>query len=92
MEDLKTKPTELPSAPPSAQWEEVGWLPCLLTVELPVPGFTVRDVLQLGVDAVLDLRWSNSADVPLRANSKLLGWVEFEVVGERLAVRLTELS
>jgi flagellar motor switch/type III secretory pathway protein FliN len=31
-------------------------------------------------------------DVPLRVNGNVIGWSEFEVVGDTLAVRLTELA
>ena len=31
-------------------------------------------------------------DVPVRVNKTLLGWGRFEVVGDRLAVRITELA
>ncbi|HUA01641.1 MAG TPA: FliM/FliN family flagellar motor C-terminal domain-containing protein [Candidatus Aquilonibacter sp.] len=72
-------------------WADAGFLPCRLSAEVDIAKFTVRDLFCLEVDSVLDTGWVQSIDVPLRANSQLLGWVEFEVIGERLAVRLTEL-
>ena len=72
-------------------WEEAGWLQCDLSVELPVPGFTVRDLLRLSVGSVVETQWKNGHDVPLHANKRQIGWIEFEAVGESLAVRLTEL-
>ncbi len=92
MPETQTDSPQIPAHAPNEMWEEVAWLPCTLSVELSVSRFTVRDLLQLSVNSVLDARWSKSADVPLRANAELIGWAEFEVVGERLAVRITELA
>jgi len=32
-----------------------------------------------------------STDIPLQVNGMLMAWTEFEVVGERLAARITDL-
>lgn len=74
-----------------SRWADAESLPCRLSAEIEVSRFTVRDLFCLEVDSVLDAGWVQSLDVPLKANSQLIGWVEFEVIGERLAVRLTEL-
>ena len=73
-------------------WESVHELPCELWVEVPVPGFCIRDLLRLRRHRVVDTHWSKGADVPLRVNGELIGWAEFEVIGNRLAARLTELA
>jgi flagellar motor switch/type III secretory pathway protein FliN len=75
----------------SELWEEAGYLGCELSVELPVHGFTVRDLLQLAAGSVVETQWKNGQDMPLRASNRQIGWVEFEAVGETLAVRLTDL-
>ena len=67
-------------------------LACELTVDVPLPGFRVADVLGMARHAVLNSRWRVGDDVPLRINGELIAFGEFEVVGERLAVRLTELA
>ena len=72
-------------------WEEAGWLECELSVELLVHGFTVRELLQLSVGSVVETQWKNGNDMPLHANRRQIGWVEFEALGESLAVHLTEL-
>jgi len=41
--------------------------------------------------SIVESRNVNGADVPVFVNARLIGWAEFEVVGQRLAVRLTEL-
>jgi flagellar motor switch/type III secretory pathway protein FliN len=73
------------------RWRPVLGLPCELTVELPLPDFKVSDFLKLRRAAVIDARWRLGRDIPLRLNGTLIGWVEFEVSGNCLAVRLTEL-
>lgn len=68
------------------------WLPCTLAVDLPVSRFTVRDLLHLSKGSIVETGYHQSSDLPLRVNGQLVGWTEFEVAGERLAVRLTDLS
>jgi flagellar motor switch/type III secretory pathway protein FliN len=83
---------QIPVAIPDELWDEAGWLPCLVSVDLPVRRFTVRDLLQLEVGAVLETNITDGADVSVMVNSQLIGWAEFEMVGEKLAVRMTELG
>lgn len=72
--------------------EVLPWLPCTLAVDLPVINFTVGDLLNLTIGEIVETAYHQSSDLPLRVNGQLVGWTEFEVVGERLAVRLTDLS
>ncbi len=73
-------------------WMQAVALPCTITVDLVLPGFTVRDWLQLNRESVIDSRWQVTADVPLRVNGVLVAWAEFEVVNDHRAVRITELD
>ena len=73
-------------------WVRVEPLPCLLTIEISVPGFTVADLVRLERGGIIATRWTVGQDVPLRINGELIAWSEFEVVQNRLAVRLTELA
>jgi flagellar motor switch/type III secretory pathway protein FliN len=72
--------------------EFLPWLPCTLALDLPVVNFTVRDLLNLSQGSIVETSYHQSSDLPLRVNGQLVGWTEFEVVGDRLAVRLTDLS
>jgi flagellar motor switch/type III secretory pathway protein FliN len=72
--------------------ELLPWLPCKLVLDIPVVKFTVGDLLNLVSGSIVETAFHQSSDLPLRANGQLVGWTEFEVVGERLAVRLTDLS
>lgn len=70
--------------------ESMPWLPCTLTVDLPVPRFTIGDLLALTEGSIVETACHHTSDLPLRVNKLLIGWTEFNVVGERLAVRITE--
>jgi flagellar motor switch/type III secretory pathway protein FliN len=72
--------------------ELLPWLPCTLALDIPVVKFTVGDLLSLVVGSIVETAYHQSSDLPLHVNGQLVGWTEFEVVGERLAVRLTDLS
>jgi len=72
--------------------EQFGWLPCRLSLEIAVSRFTVGDLLRLNKGSIVETACPYTGDVPLRANGLLIGWTEFEVIGNRLAVRITELA
>jgi flagellar motor switch/type III secretory pathway protein FliN len=76
---------------PPALWEEAGWLPCSISVELTVHDFSVRSLLELSIGSLVETQWKCGEDTPLRVNGWQVGWVEFEQMGESLGVRLTEL-
>lgn len=77
---------------PGRPQEALPWLPCRLTLEVPVLHFTVRSLLELQPEVVLETSCHQSMDVPMRVNGVLMAWTEFEVVGERLAARITDLA
>ncbi len=82
----------LDKATDETRWRPLLGLPGQLTVDLPLPDFTIADLLRLKVGSVMRTSWQVARDVPLRVNDTLIGWSEFEAVGNRLAVRLTELA
>jgi flagellar motor switch/type III secretory pathway protein FliN len=85
-------PKEISVAIPEDLWEEASCLPCLLSMDLPLQSFTVRELLQLEPGVILETRSANGADVPIAVNSRRVGWAEFEVMGRRLGIRITELG
>jgi flagellar motor switch/type III secretory pathway protein FliN len=91
LEVKSAEPTQ-PTAPPSVPdpLDAVPWLPCTLSLELPVVRFTIGDLLSLTNGSIVETACHHSSDVPLRVNKLLMGWTEFEVVGDRLAVRITD--
>ena len=80
------------AAPADQRWQPVLGLPCELSVDLPLPRFRIAALLQLHAGSVINTGWHLGHDVPWRINGTLIGWSEFEVVNNRLAVRLTELA
>jgi len=70
--------------------DSIPWLPCTLTVEVPVVHFTIADLLGMKEGTIVETGCHHTSDLPLRVNQLLIGWTEFEVVGDRLAVRITE--
>lgn len=76
---------------PREIWPEALELPCQLNVALDVPHFTVRDLLELGVNSVVDTRRREGSHVPVLVNNVMVAWAEFDVIDGRLAVRMTEM-
>ncbi len=74
------------------QWPLLSQLPLKADVGVPVPGFRVRDLLALRVGQSVASLWKVSEDVPMKVSGVEFGWGEFEVVEQRMAVRLTRLG
>ena len=74
-----------------AAWSHVKGLLCRLSVEVPVPHFTVRRLLALAPGNILDTYHEEGAHVPVMVNSQMIAWGDFDVAGDFLAIRLTEL-
>ncbi len=70
--------------------DRMPWLPCTLSVDVPVVQFTIGDLLCLTEGSIVETACNQTSDVPLRVNNLLIGWTEFEVIGDRLAVRITD--
>ncbi|MBT9330297.1 FliM/FliN family flagellar motor C-terminal domain-containing protein [Paracidobacterium acidisoli] len=66
-------------------------LPVQMDVLVPVPGFRVEDLLALEKGRVLETVWASGDDLPVRGGGVQLVWSEFEVVEQKLAVRVTRL-
>lgn len=86
---LDAEPVE-PRNPGDSRLDEFPWLPFTLTVDVPVVRFTIADLLALKTGSIVETACHYTSDVPLRVNQMLVGWSEFEVVGDKLAVRMTD--
>ncbi len=66
----------------------------MMTVEsvVTVREFKVRDLLRLEVGQVIESTCADTDDVTVKVGQVQVGWSEFEVVEQRLAVRLTRLA
>lgn len=83
------------SHPESKRFSEtspLAGLPMQLDVTIPVPSFRVQDLLALERGVVLETEWSHTDDVPVWCGGSQLVWSEFEVVDQKLAVRVTRLG
>ena len=69
----------------------VSRLPVEVDVSVPIRKFRVRNLLALAVGGVISSQWGQGEDLPLAARGAQLAWAEFEVVDQRLAVRITRL-
>jgi flagellar motor switch/type III secretory pathway protein FliN len=67
-------------------------LPCTLVLEVPAVAFTVGTLMALSVGSIVETASQQNEDLALHVNGQLLGMVEFEVVGDRLAMRLTGMA
>ncbi len=66
-------------------------IPARVTVEAPIVTLTVRDLFRLEEGFIVATSQSAGANVPVHIAKALVAWGEFQVFGDRLAVRLTEL-
>jgi len=89
---MPTLPVESPVAIPSEQdpLDRMPWLPFTLSLEIPVVRFTIGDLLSLAKGTIVETAYHHTSDLPLRVNHLLIGWTEFEVVGDKIAVRITD--
>lgn len=94
VENPDSNPAELPIVTAAVSEKDLldrmPWLPCTLSVEVPVVRFTIGDLLSLARGSIVETACHQTSDVPLRINQLLVGWTEFEVIGDRLAVRITD--
>ena len=67
-------------------------LPCTLVLEVPAVAFSVGSLMQLRAGSLVQTAAQQNEDLSLKVNGQLVGTVEFDVVGERLAVRLTGMA
>lgn len=72
-------------------WTKLCQLDLMLAVEIPLIRFKVQDLLRLSEGQVFESAFSDTEDVPLRVGDVQLGWTEFEVVDQKIALRLTRL-
>ena len=87
----KQLPPESEAVTVTEQWRPLWWLPCELSPQVPLAKFTVRELLRLHAGSIVATSWSRSTEIPLYANSQLIGWTELDSVGEHIGARITEL-
>ena len=60
-------------------------------VAVPIRNFRMRNLLTLATGQVITTQWVEGEDMPLGARGAQLAWTEFEVIDQKLAVRITRL-
>ena len=75
-----------------ARDQRLDRLPLQLDVMVKVRSFQVGDLLALSRGSVVETVHEHAQDVPVRSGGVVLVWAEFEVVEQRLAVRITRLG
>jgi flagellar motor switch/type III secretory pathway protein FliN len=75
-----------------AAWQQAAFLPCRLHAEIAVRGFTLGDLLSIEPGSLVNSGVSVEADVSLAVNQAPIGCAKLDLVGEQLAVRVTELA
>lgn len=73
-------------------WEMLSQIRMTLRAEVPLSRFCVRDLLALTVGQVFESASPDTEDVPIRVGSAQLGWGEFEVIEQQMALRVTRLD
>jgi flagellar motor switch/type III secretory pathway protein FliN len=73
-------------------WEIVSQLRVSLRAAVALNRFRVRDLLTLKEGQVFESLSPDTEDVDVMVGQVQLGWCEFEVIDQRMAVRLTRLG
>jgi flagellar motor switch/type III secretory pathway protein FliN len=102
VKDVKTTGSNLARIDPDVPWmmrieEHPSWqvlaqLRVTLRVGVALSRFKVRDLLKLQEGQVFETLAPATEDVPLKVGQVQLGWSEFEVLQQRMALRLTRLG
>jgi len=80
------------SARVADDWGDIVSIRAKLSVEVAFDRLTVRELCGLEKGAVLASRHPAGAPVPVAVARVFVGWGEFQVVGEKLALRISEMG
>src|SRR5665213_2809988 len=72
-------------------WPVLSRLPVTMIATISLSRFRVQDLLGLAEGQVFESTSPDTEDVPLKVGDVQLGWTEFEVVEQKIALRLTRL-
>lgn len=73
-------------------WEMLSQIKMTLRAGVSLERFRVRDLLTLAEGQVFETSSPDTEDVPIRIGNVQLGWGEFEVVEQQMALRVTRLD
>lgn len=102
MEAIRTTAPELISVAPEMpwmmrieehpRWEALSHLRVTMRAGVALSRFRVRDLLAMKEGQVLESLSPTTEDVPVKVGRMQLGWSEFEVLEQRMSLRLTRLE
>jgi len=99
MQDISAEVELVPSAMQLRDGSEAGSLnanvaqiPIEIDVAVPIRNFRVRNLLALTTGQAIGTEWVEGEDLPLGGRGAQLAWTEFEVIDQKLAVRITRLA
>ena len=73
-------------------WSVLSELVMTLESGIALRDFKVRNLLALETGQIIESLFADTDDVPVKVGKVQVGWSEFEVVDQHLAVRLTRLA
>jgi Type III flagellar switch regulator (C-ring) FliN C-term len=73
-------------------WETLAQLQITMRAAVPLNRFKVQDLLSLKVGQVFESLSPDTEDVPLMVGQVQLGWSEFEILEQKMSLRLTRLG
>jgi flagellar motor switch protein FliM len=73
-------------------WTTLAELRMTIRAGVPLSRFKIRDLLGMKVGQVFESLSPATEDVPVKAGQVQLGWSEFEVLEQKMALRLTRLG
>ncbi|HUK54697.1 MAG TPA: FliM/FliN family flagellar motor C-terminal domain-containing protein [Candidatus Binatia bacterium] len=73
-------------------WPAVLRMTGTASVQVYINSLTIRDLYRLGPGTVVRTGLPDAGNVPVRFNGRLIAWGEFQLVGNRLAVRIAEIA
>ena len=73
-------------------WHVLSRVPQTLTALIPLPAFTIHDLLTMEKGRVIESSVTTAEMIPIRIGSVRIAWGEFEVVEHTLALRITKLA
>jgi flagellar motor switch protein FliN/FliY len=73
-------------------WHVLARVPNTVTALIPLPKFTVHDLLTMEKGRVIESSVLTTEMIPIRIGSVRIAWGEFEVVDQTLALRIAKLA
>lgn len=73
-------------------WPMISCLPVSMAVTIPLKGLTIRKLLELQSGRIVVSSLPSTEDVPVKVGVLQVASGEFEVVEDRIALRLTRLA